>query len=128
MLAALLAFFLLAQAGIPPTGGFMAKLGVFSAVANPSAGGQKGLSYSLLVVGVITSVISAFFYLRVVVTMYSSEGDTPEGELAARGVAPAISLDVPTGLVLAVCAALTIWVGILPTLLLDFARDATLIF
>ena len=34
LLAALLAFFLLAQAGIPPTGGFIAKLGVFSAVAN----------------------------------------------------------------------------------------------
>ena len=128
MLAALLAFFLLAQAGIPPTGGFMAKLGVFSAVANPAAGGQKGLSYSLLIVGVIASVISAFFYLRVVVTMYSSEADIPEGELAARGDTAAVSLDFPTGLVLLVCAVLTLWVGILPTLLLDFARDATLIF
>jgi NADH-quinone oxidoreductase subunit N len=128
MLAALLAFFLLAQAGIPPTSGFMAKLGVFSAAANPAAGDQKSLGYSLLVVGVIASVISAFFYLRVVVTMYSSEADVAEGEVAARGDMPGISLDVPTGLVLFVCAVLTLWIGILPTLLLDFAREATLIF
>jgi NADH-quinone oxidoreductase subunit N len=128
LLAALLAFFLLAQAGIPPTGGFMAKLGVFSAAANPAGGGQKGLSYALLIVGVIASVISAFFYLRVIITMYSSEADVPEGEIAARGDDAAIHMDVPTGLVLVVCVALTLWVGILPTLLLDFARDATLIF
>jgi NADH-quinone oxidoreductase subunit N len=129
LLAALLAFILLAQAGIPPTGGFIAKLGVIASVANsPTASGQRGLSYSLLIVGVVASVIAAFFYLRVVVTMYSSEADAPEGEHAARGDAPPISLDIPTGVVLVVCAALTLWVGILPSLMLEFARDATLIF
>ncbi|MGZ4803811.1 MAG: NADH-quinone oxidoreductase subunit N [Acidimicrobiia bacterium] len=129
LIAGLFAFFLLAQAGIPPTGGFIAKLGVFSAVANnPSVADQQWLSYSLLVVGVIASVIAAFFYLRVVVTMYSGEGETVEGEVAARGEAPSIAIDVPTGVVLFVCAALTLWVGILPSLVLDFAHDATLIF
>jgi NADH-quinone oxidoreductase subunit N len=132
LLAALLAFFLLAQAGVPPTGGFMAKLGVFSAAANPPPGNDEWLSYSLLIVGVVASVIAAFFYLRVVVTMYASEAEVPEGEEAARAAttpeAAPIGLDVPTGVVLFVCAALTLWVGILPTLLLDFARDATLIF
>ena len=129
LLAALLAFFLLAQAGVPPTGGFIAKLGVFAAVAdNPAFADQRGLSYSLLLVGVIASVISAYFYLRVIITMYSSEGDTAEGEVAARSGAPPISMDIPTGLVLVVCAAMTLWVGILPSLMLDFARDATLIF
>jgi NADH-quinone oxidoreductase subunit N len=129
LLAGLLAFFLLAQAGIPPTGGFIAKLGVFSAVANsPVLAPQRWLSYSLLIVGVIASVIGAFFYLRVVVTMYSSESDVAEGDEAARGEAPPISIDIPTGVVLVVCAALTLWVGILPSLMLDFARDATLIF
>jgi NADH-quinone oxidoreductase subunit N len=129
LLAALLAFFLLAQAGIPPTGGFIAKLGVFASVANnPSFADQRALSYSLLVVGVISSVIAAFFYLRVVVVMYSSEADVPEGEAAARAEVPPISIDVPTGVVLALCAGVTLWVGILPSLMLDFARDATLIF
>jgi NADH-quinone oxidoreductase subunit N len=132
LLAGLLAFFLLAQAGVPPTGGFMAKLGVFSSVANPPPGSDEWLSYSLLIVGVVASVISAFFYLRVVVTMYASEAEEPEGEEAARADlgdrGPAIRVDVPTGVVLVVCAVVTLWVGILPTLLLDFARDATLIF
>jgi NADH-quinone oxidoreductase subunit N len=129
LLAGLLAFFLLAQAGVPPTGGFIAKLGVFASVAdNPGFADQRGLSYSLLVVGVVTSVISAYFYLRVIVTMYSSEVDAPEGEESARGDAPPISIDVPTGVVLVICAAMTLWVGILPSLMLDFARDATLIF
>jgi NADH-quinone oxidoreductase subunit N len=129
LLAGLLAFFLLAQAGIPPTGGFIAKLGVFASVANnPAFADQRGLSYSLLVVGVIASVVSAYFYLRVIIVMYSSEADAPEGEVAARGKLPSISIDIPTGVVLFVCAAMTLWVGILPTLILDFARDAKLIF
>jgi NADH-quinone oxidoreductase subunit N len=131
-LAALFAFFMHAQAGVPPTGGFMAKLGVFSAAANPAPGVDDWLSYSLLVVGVVASVISAFFYLRVIITMYASEAEAPEGEEAAREAvgdgAPPVRLDVPTGVVLVVCAAVTLWVGILPTLLLDFARDATLLF
>ena len=93
---------------------------------NPAFADQRGLSYSLLIVGVIASVIAAFFYLRVVVTMYSSEADVPEGEDAARGEAPPISIDIPTGVVLVVCAGVTLWVGILPSLMLDFARDATL--
>jgi NADH-quinone oxidoreductase subunit N len=129
LLAALMAFFLLAQAGVPPTGGFIAKLGVFAAVAdNPSFGDQSWLSYSLLVVGVIASVISAYFYLRVIITMYSSDADTAEAEAAAREEAPPISMDIPTGVVLVICAAMTLWVGILPSLMLDFARDATLVF
>jgi NADH-quinone oxidoreductase subunit N len=129
LLAGLFAFFLLAQAGIPPTGGFIAKLGVFASVANnPAFADQRGLSYSLLIVGVIASVISAYFYLRVIVFMYSSEADEPEGEVEARGSGPAIHVDVATGVVLFVCAALTLWVGILPSLILDFARNARLIF
>ena len=73
-------------------------------------------------------MIAAFVYLRVMVTMYSSEADVPEGEEAARASAPPIRIDVPTGVVLVLCVALTLWVGILPSLMLDFARDATLIF
>jgi NADH-quinone oxidoreductase subunit N len=129
LLAALMAFFLIAQAGIPPTGGFIAKLGVFASVANsPSFADQRWLSYSLLIVGVVAGVIGLFFYLRVVLTMYASEADTPESEEAARGVRPRIRIDVPTGVVLVLCFAAVLWVGILPTVMLDFARDATLVF
>jgi NADH-quinone oxidoreductase subunit N len=127
VLGGLLTFFLLAQAGIPPTGGFIAKLEVFAASA-------AAHSYALLIVGVLTSVISAYFYLRVIIVMYAggahdaaadaSEGATTE----AAPAAPRRRVDVPTGVVLAVCAAAVLWVGILPTVVLDLARDATLIF
>jgi NADH:ubiquinone oxidoreductase subunit 2 (subunit N) len=73
-------------------------------------------------------VISAYFYLRVIVFMYASEGDVAEGEETARASRPVIRVDIPTGVVLFVCAALTLWVGILPSVILDFARNARLIF
>ncbi|MBM3673499.1 MAG: NADH-quinone oxidoreductase subunit N [Actinobacteria bacterium] len=116
-LAALLAFFLLAQAGVPPTGGFIAKLGVFAAAADAR-------SYALLLVGVVASVIAAFFYLRVIVVMYASEDveEATEAPAAARA-----RVDAPTAVVLAVCAAFTLWVGILPTVTLEFARHAHLV-
>jgi NADH:ubiquinone oxidoreductase subunit 2 (subunit N) len=60
--------------------------------------------------------------------MYASEGDVAEGEETARASRPVIRVDIPTGVVLFVCAALTLWVGILPSVILDFARNARLIF
>lgn len=120
VVAALLAFFLLAQAGIPPTAGFIAKLGVFAAAAGAH-------SYALLIAGVVTSVIAAFFYLKVILTMYAAEDEqeVPD-ELETASPEPAIGM--PVVAVLAVCVAMTIWVGVLPTIIIDFARDATLVF
>ena len=120
VVAALLAFFLLAQAGIPPTAGFIAKLGVFAAAA-------EAHSYALLIAGVVTSVIAAFFYLKVILTMYASEDEqeVPD-ELETASPGPAIGM--PVVAVLAVCVVMTIWVGVLPTIIIDFARDATLVF
>lgn len=118
VLAAVLAFFLLAQAGIPPTAGFIAKLGVFEAAA-------QAHSYALLIVGVVTSVIAAFFYLKVILTMYVSED-------ADDVMADVESDHVPVGLavamVITVCVVATIWIGVLPSIVLDFAHDATLLF
>src|SRR5207244_10999487 len=62
LLAALLTLFLLAQAGVPATGGFVAKLQVFAA-------GVDARQYYLVIAGVLASVVAAFFYLRIVVTM-----------------------------------------------------------
>ena len=120
IIAALLAFFLLAQAGIPPTAGFVAKLEVFAAASAVH-------SYALLVVGVLTSVITAYFYLRVILTMYASEDEQEEpDELEAEPARPRVG--AATATVLVVCVAATIWIGVLPTVVLDFAHRASLLF
>jgi NADH-quinone oxidoreductase subunit N len=119
VVAALLTFFLLAQAGIPPTSGFIAKLGVFGAAA-------EAHSYALLIVGVVTSVITAAFYLGVVLTMYAGEDEQAQPD-EIEVPAPHERVGLPTGAVLTVCVLATIWIGILPTVVIDFAHNATLI-
>jgi NADH-quinone oxidoreductase subunit N len=119
VIAGLLAFFLLAQAGIPPTAGFVAKLGVFGAAAGAH-------SYALLIVGVVTSVITAFFYLGVILTMYAAEDEQAEPD--EREVEPRAEwIGLPTATVLTVCVLATVWIGVLPTVVMDFAHNATLV-
>jgi NADH-quinone oxidoreductase subunit N len=65
-LALALAIFMFALSGIPPTAGFFAKFYVFLAAINAQLAG-------LAVIGVVTSVVSAFYYLRVVKVMYFDE-------------------------------------------------------
>jgi len=77
----------------------------------------------LLIVGVVTSVIAAFFYLRVILTMYAAED---ADETIPEDAAPA-AVGLPLATVLFVCVAMTIWVGVLPSIVIDFARDASLI-
>ncbi len=67
-----------AMAGIPPLSGFFGKLYVFAAAIN------AGLTW-LAVIGVLTSVIGAFYYLRVIKVMYFDEGD-PQFDKTAPGV------------------------------------------
>ncbi len=73
-LAAMMAFFMLSLTGIPLTGGFIGKWFVFWAALN------SGLTV-LAVIGVLTSVVSAFYYVRVIVNMYLSDdaGDPAVG-------------------------------------------------
>jgi NADH-quinone oxidoreductase subunit N len=65
-LAAAMAVFMISLAGLPPTAGFFAKFYVFTAALDA---GQTALA----VIGVLTSVVSAYFYLRVVYTMFTGE-------------------------------------------------------
>jgi NADH-quinone oxidoreductase subunit N len=106
---ALLAVFMLALTGIPPLSGFWAKYYVFL------AGIEAGLTW-LVVVAVISSVISAFFYLRVLVVAYLQE---PAGETEpAAGRAPAL------GLALGLAGVLTVAIGLAPEVLVSAARTA----
>jgi NADH-quinone oxidoreductase subunit N len=107
-LAALLTVFLLSLGGFPPTVGFVAKWYIFSAAI------QEHL-IALAVLGVLTSVVSVFFYLRIVVQMYMAEERAP----GHRPHVPAVAL---TGLVLALAAVF--YLGVLPGRLLSIAASS----
>jgi len=107
-LAALLTVFLLSLGGFPPTIGFVAKWYIFNAAL------QKGL-VALAVLGVLTSVISVFFYLRIVVMMYMTDERAP----GHRPAVPAVAL---AGMLIALVAVF--YFGILPGSLLTVAADS----
>ncbi len=69
LLAMTMAIFMFSLTGVPPTAGFLGKWFVFKAALDANLG-------LLAVAGIATSVISAFYYLRVIVNMYMLEGDT----------------------------------------------------
>ena len=104
-LAGLMTVFLLSLGGLPPTAGFVAKWYVFSAAIRAGY-------VDLAVVGMLTSVISVFFYLRVVVMMYMTDpADQPDR--------PAIGLLPIAALVLS--TLVLFYLGILPTRVLNLA-------
>ena len=107
-LAALMTVCLLSLGGLPPTAGFIAKWYIFSAAV--SAG-----YYGLAIIGVLTSVVSVFFYLRVVVMMYMAERPTT----APPPAVPAIGM-----VALAASVAMIFSLGILPTPVLNLAAES----
>ena len=92
-----LTLFVVSLGGIPPTAGFMGKVLVFGAAV------KAGLVWPLVVVGVLNSVISVFYYLRITVALYMRE---PEGEPVA------LSLNAPGVAALLLTAAATLWWGL----------------
>jgi NADH-quinone oxidoreductase subunit N len=101
----LMTIFLLSLGGFPPTVGFIAKWYVFSAAVKA---GYAGLA----ILGVLSSVVAVFFYLRVIVMMYMTPADRPLGFPAAPRIAR---------LALVLSAVLVLYLGILPTRVLDWA-------
>lgn len=109
VLAATMSLFLLSFAGIPLTSGFIGKLTVFTAAS--SAG-----MVPLVVVGMVATAITAFFYLRIVVLMYFSE--PVAGENAPHVVVPGGF----TAVVIGACAIATVVLGVVPSWGLDLLR------
>jgi NADH-quinone oxidoreductase subunit N len=98
--------FMLSLGGIPPTAGFMGKLWIFGAAID------AGYVW-LAVIGVANSALSLYYYIRVVVFMWSPN---PGGDTAPIRISPALAA------VLIVAAAGTIVLGIYPRLLFDLAQ------
>jgi NADH-quinone oxidoreductase subunit N len=98
--------FMLSLGGIPPTAGFMGKLWIFGAAID------AGYVW-LAVIGVANSALSLYYYVRVVVFMWSPD---PGGETTPLRISPALAA------VLIAAVAGTIALGIYPRLLFDFAE------
>ena len=107
LLAAAMAVFMLSLIGFPPTIGMVGKFYLFRSVI---AGGFTWLA----IIGVLTSLVSAFYYLRVVVTMYMQEGE-PETER-----------ETWLGLTTGTTAVLTVLVSLVPQFLFAWASEAVL--
>ncbi|HZR66313.1 MAG TPA: NADH-quinone oxidoreductase subunit N [Terriglobales bacterium] len=106
-LAAILTVFLLSLIGIPITGGFFAKFYVFSAAlqgSHPLVG--------LVIIGVLNSAIAGYYYLRIMVYMYMRE---PREDTPVAPMTPAL------GLALGLSLAVTIYLGVLPGRVLEYA-------
>ena len=101
--------FLLAFAGIPLTSGFVSKLAVFKAAA-------QGGAVPLVVIGVIASGVAAYFYVRVIVSMFFTEATDDTPQVVAPGILSKVAI--------AVCATVTVALGIFPQPLLDLADHA----
>jgi NADH-quinone oxidoreductase subunit N len=102
--------FLLSLAGIPPTAGFFGKLFIFRAAIDAEL-------YVLAVIGLLNSLVAAYYYLRVMVYMYFRE-PIPGAPIAT----PMSSGMVVTALIIA--AVFTIVLGVLPGISVDMAQAA----
>ena len=109
-IAATFTLFLLSLIGIPFTGGFFGKFYVFTAALH------SGLVW-LTVIGLLNSGLAAFYYLRVIATMYMRSPD----EGTALTLKP---MSFGTATVLVFAAAATLFLGIVPSHVLDAAQSA----
>ena len=109
-IAMLLSLFLLGLAGIPLTSGFVAKFAVFSAA-------YESGSTILVIFGVLTSAIAAFFYIRLIVLMFFQDPDENGPTVAA--------VPLMTTAAIALCATVTLVLGILPNALLHVIDAAS---
>jgi NADH-quinone oxidoreductase subunit N len=76
-LAFSLSLFLLSLLGMPLTAGFMGKIMVFRAALNAGYTTQNEIFYALVVIGVLNTAISAYYYLRLIIVMFFRERTTP---------------------------------------------------
>ena len=97
---------LLAQAGVPLTSGFVAKFGIIQAAVAVG-------SYGLAVIAMVCAVIAAFVYLRIMVSMWSSEAMTTEP----------FKVSFFSAISIAIAVVVTLVIGVLPSLLLDLTSN-----
>ena len=110
LLALAFTVFLLAQAGVPFTSGFIAKFGVIQAAVEER-------SYAIAIIAMVAAVVAAFLYLRIMVSMWLAE---PADESPVP-----LSVPVSSALAIAAAVAFTLFVGVFPGWLIDAADTVT---
>ncbi len=118
LLALAFTVFLLAQAGVPFTSGFIAKFGVIQAAVEVE-------SYAIAVIAMVAAVVAAFLYLRIMVNMWLA--DPADGDVEADTAGTGISIGLSSGLAIGSAAVFTLFVGVFPGWLLDAAETVNLI-
>ncbi len=108
-----MAIFMLSLTGMPISAGLVGKFFVFKAAIQASLGNPWMLAAA--VVGVVTSVVSAFYYLRVVWVMFMGDGE------GRANLPPALAA------ALATTAVVTLAIGVIPTPLFRLAQEALLV-
>lgn len=108
--SAAMALFMISLAGLPPTAGFFAKFYVFSAALSA---GRLGLVLALI--GVLTSVVSVYYYLRVIYYLYMRPATVKRARYASTGWALSALVIIAVGVLV---------LGIMPAPLFDWASQA----
>lgn len=115
----MMGLFMFSSAGVPPMAGFVGKLYIFSSAVQVGNTTGEFAFIGLAILGVLTSVAGAYYYLRVLVSMYMSKADTDETELV---------LTPSSRLSLFACAALTLGLGLFPGVAIEMARESMVDF
>jgi len=105
--AILMLIFLLSLAGMPPTGGFIAKYYLFAGLIETNHA-------KLAVIAVLNAAVSMYFYLRIVVAMFMKESNEKTGLALSPGIVVALALAL----------IFTMWIGFYPDPFIHLAREA----
>ena len=110
--------FMFSSAGIPPTAGFMGKLYIFRAAVDVGQQTGEMAFIGVTILAVLTSVAGVYYYLRVLVHMYMKDSVRDFFALEDKGARWA----------LAVCAVLSLYLGVLPGAAIELSQEAVLDF
>ena len=106
--------FMFSAAGFPPTAGFLGKFYIFRSGIDVYAQTAETAMLVLVIVGMLASVVGAFYYLKVLVYMYMKPEVRSFEPIGHKG----------TRLAVAICAIMTLYIGLFPARAIDISRDA----
>jgi NADH-quinone oxidoreductase subunit N len=117
LVAGAFGFLLLSMAGIPLTGGFVGKWAVFAVALSAGA-------WPVVIVAIVASIISVFFYVRVILLMFFTGGDAAAAPAGEPAVASVTRPSLLTSATIGVCVLATLALGVVPGPVLDLAGNA----